>query len=252
MILSPDLKRRIRNKYMLFRSTLARRAMLSTPRLRNYKYVFIVTYGRTGSTLLQKILCNIPGCYIAGENMNALHGIYQSVRDSFILKKDYGYFHVPMDHPWHGAHAVNPQAFANQMIKAFVNNVINPPRGAKVIGFKEIRYLQVLDSLDGYLRFMANVFPDSIFIINTRAATSVGKSGWWKDSDQDKLSADIVRFESIADQVMADLPAQFVKISYEDWNKNPEALRPVYAKLGEHFDRDIIQSILDVPLKHLK
>jgi Sulfotransferase family len=252
MILSPDLPRRIRNKYMLLRSYFSRVATPQASRLGRYKYVFIITYGRTGSTLLQKILCHIPGYYIAGENMNALYGIYESYRNSRVLKSEFGYFHVPSDHPWHGAHAVNPEDFARQMAEAFVTNVISPPRNAKVIGFKEIRYMLVLDSLGGYLRFMADVFPESIFIFNTRAATSVGKSGWWKDKDQADLAADIARLESIVESVMTDHAAQFVRISYEEWSKNPDALKPVFAKLGAEFDPNAIQAILDVPLKHLK
>jgi hypothetical protein len=252
MIISPDLQRRIRNKLMLLRSHLSRTKTSSGSRLYGYKYLFIITYGRTGSTLLQKILCTIPGYYIAGENQNAFFGIYESYRSSHILKKDFGYFHVPSDHPWHGAHAVNPDGFASQMAEAFVTHVINPPRTAKVIGFKEIRYMQILDSLDDYLRFMASVFPDSIFIINTRAAKAVGQSAWWKDSDQDALAESISRLESITGKVMADLPSQFIKISYDEWSKNPDALKPVYEKLGEKFDRNAIQAVLDVPLKHLK
>jgi glucose-6-phosphate dehydrogenase assembly protein OpcA len=99
---------------------------------------------------------------------------------------------------------------------------------------------------------MAGVFPDSIFIINTRAAKAVGQSAWWKDSDQEALADNISRLEAIADKVMADLPSQFIKISYDEWSKNPDALKPVYEKLGEKFDRNIIQAVLDVPLKHLK
>lgn len=42
--------------------------------------LLIVTYGRSGSTLLQSMLQTIPGAHIAGENYNALHPIFQSVR----------------------------------------------------------------------------------------------------------------------------------------------------------------------------
>ena len=39
-------------------------------------YIFIVTYGRSGSTLLQGILNSIPGYLVRGENRQALRHLY--------------------------------------------------------------------------------------------------------------------------------------------------------------------------------
>ena len=40
--------------------------------------VLIVTYGRSGSTLLQGILNSIEGCLIRGENDNFCFALYQA------------------------------------------------------------------------------------------------------------------------------------------------------------------------------
>jgi hypothetical protein len=53
---------------------VARRLQEGTgPRARrDLGYVFIVTYGRSGSTLLQGVLNSIPGYLVRGENRQAL------------------------------------------------------------------------------------------------------------------------------------------------------------------------------------
>ena len=40
-------------------------------------FVFVVTYGRSGSTLLMGLLNSIPGFLIRGENWDALHHLFR-------------------------------------------------------------------------------------------------------------------------------------------------------------------------------
>ena len=40
--------------------------------------LLIVTYGRSGSTILQSLAQTIPGCHTAGENYNALEGLFRA------------------------------------------------------------------------------------------------------------------------------------------------------------------------------
>ena len=213
---------------------------------------FIVTYGRTGSTLLQKILGTLPGYYMAGENYNTLYGIYIAHRNAGVLARKYGPGYQKIDHPWHGACAADPDLFARRMIDAFVSTILRPPRGSRVIGFKEIRYLDILDDLYDYLMFMGDYFRPAKFVINTRMFEDVAKSSWWQEWDQGKLAADITRFNDITDRVVAEHPDRFVKVAYEDWTTDPDALRPMFATLGEEFDREKVADILGVKLTHTR
>jgi hypothetical protein len=242
----PPLPQRIATKLRRIASRL-QRVSFGRP---DYSYVFIITYGRTGSTLLQKLIGSIPGTYVAGENHNALHGAFAAWRDATVLRTKYGWGFQPIDHPWHGALAADPDGYARAMVDGFVRHILKPPRSAKRVGFKEIRYLT--DDLAAYLRFIDRFLAPAVFLINTRHIDQVAKSAWWKDVDRDQLAADIARFEAVTDILVAECPDRFIKIDYGDWTTNPESLRPVYAMLGARFDAADVARTLTVQLDHMK
>src|SRR5215213_881342 len=47
------------------------------PSAQGLGYVFVVTYGRSGSTLLMGLLNSIPGYLVRGENWDALHHLFE-------------------------------------------------------------------------------------------------------------------------------------------------------------------------------
>jgi Sulfotransferase family len=251
-VTKPPISTRVRNKLALWQSKSERKGSATGAAAEYYKYLFIITFGRTGSTLLQKLLCTIPGYYIAGENHDAIYGLYHSYKQSKLVKEKHGYAHLGSDHPWHGGHAIEPGAYGEALINAFVAHVINPPRSAKTIGFKEIRYLSHLDELGEILDFMMAFFPGSRFIVNSRSASATGKSGWWADADQEKLASNIAAFDQMSDRYCTANPERFLKVHYEEWTANVHALQPVYQWLDESFDARDVQSILNVRLTHLQ
>lgn len=214
------------------------------------RYVFIVTYGRTGSTLLQKLIGEMPGVYMAGENHDCLRGVFEAWRDAVILKERYGWGFQAADHPWHGAHVADPDGYARAMAAAFVAHILKPPRGARTVGFKEIRYLT--PDLRDYLLFIDRFLAPATFVINTRSIDEVSRSAWWKDADHDQLAADVARFEAITDALVAEFPDRFVKLDYARWTRDPEALRPLHAMLSAPFNRDRVAATLAVRLEHMR
>jgi len=245
--IKPPLPTRLHTKWRRFKSWAARLPLGAEPPQR---HLFIITYGRTGSTLLQKLLGSIPGVYMAGENHNSLHGAFVAWQNATILKQKYGWGHEPIDHPWHGADAVDPNAYARAMVEAFVTHVLRPPRGKTTVGFKEIRYLT--EDLREYLLFIDRFLSPAVFVINTRSVEQVAQSAWWKDADKDQLAANVARFEAITDALVSDFPDRFVKVDYARWTKDPEALRPLYAILGADFDPAAIAATLSVRLEHMR
>src|SRR4029077_10406017 len=71
-------------------------------------FVFIITYGRSGSTLLQKIISTIPGSHFNGENCDTLGGLYTSFRNAQFAKDDQGREpRKSSGDPWRGAHLID-------------------------------------------------------------------------------------------------------------------------------------------------
>ena len=242
----PSLKFRAQTRLKRYGERLRR----AGPTVRPERFVFIVTYGRTGSTLLQKVLNAMPGVYVAGENYDVVRGLFEAWRSATVLKDKYGWGHQAADHPWHGALVADPGAFARSLADSFVDTILKPPRGTRTAGFKEIRYLT--PDLREQLEFMALAFAPALFIFNTRSVEEVARSAWWQDSDKGQLAADIARFEAVADAFVAGNPGRCVKVDYARWTIDPEALRPVHDLLGAPFDPAAVARLLSVRLEHLR
>lgn len=213
--------------------------------------IFIITYGRSGSTLLQTVLQSVPGAHIIGENGNILAPIWQAFRKAKGTKATWSARgSAEPTHPWHGADNFRPEAFAARMVKSFVDELLRPPATARWIGFKEIRYAEFGDDLPRYLDFMARHFKNAVFVFNTRDAESVSKSGWWRTKDHDEVVAMVrgqdARFKAYA----AAHPRSCFVNSFERMLAEPESLKPLFAMLGEDFDRDAITNILSNKLRH--
>lgn len=212
--------------------------------------VFIVTYGRSGSTLLQNLLMTIPGCVIRGENHNMMEPIWQAAMRCRMTRGTWGQEHRPPTHPWHGADGIRPWPFAASMIDGFVDHVLCPPPGARWFGFKEIRYNALGGHFAEMLDFMAAHFKNAHFVFNTRRIEDVMKSAWWTEWKPDEITA-LVRD---MDRRFADYhdahPGRTRITRYEEFATDPGALREVFDMLEEPMDRDRIQAVLRHRLSH--
>lgn len=212
--------------------------------------LFIVTYGRSGSTLLQRLIQTIPGCTLRGENFNAIEGIWQSAGRVRKTRSLWGKEKQPELSPWYGADQVRPQIYANALIDAMIAHVLRPPRDARYFGFKEIRYITLDDRFPEVLDFMRAHFKDAFFIFNSRNAEDVLKSAWWKNKNPNHIRKMVARMDARFADYRASHPDHSELLSYESFSKNPAALRPLFDKLGESFDEGQMRIILSEKLNH--
>jgi hypothetical protein len=157
------------------------RAARHTGRVGDYRYVFVLTYGRSGSTVLAGLLNAIPGYRVRGENYNVLYRLYQA--DAAIARaceRFSGAEHLEPRSAWYGTPLVRPHRFRAALVDAFVTEVLRPRRGDRVLGFKEIRCTPAhIPDLDDYLAFLRDAFPNCKIIFNHRDPAAVARSGWW-------------------------------------------------------------------------
>ncbi|RMH40575.1 MAG: sulfotransferase [Alphaproteobacteria bacterium] len=212
--------------------------------------VFVVTYGRSGSTLVQSVLQSVEGAHIVGENYQTLFPLFQSVQRARRTRNTWGKRDHPADHPWHGASRVDPSAFADDLVRAFVAHVLVPPQDARWIGFKEIRFNTMQDAFAPYLDFLAARFPNAHFVFNSRDGTSVSKSKWWARRPQDQVIGMVEEMDARFSAYAAAHPDNCVHLRYEDFVSDPGAFRPVFDMLGEPFDEHRVREIFAKPLTH--
>lgn len=215
-------------------------------------HVFIITYGRSGSTLLQSILNSIPGYKINGENHNALFNLYRSYAALVLSKHKFAVIGDRPNSAWYGANDLDAEAFRTDIVQAFSRHVLRPAPDTRVLGFKEIRYHRCGDEweLEQFILFIEKSFPNTKIIFNTRSLHDVEKSAWWADRNPLLVRGMVKKLDRIFHEAyMADRSRRFL-LKYEDYVKSPMGLKPLFDFLGEQFDYNRVKEILSVKLTH--
>ncbi|MBX3440016.1 MAG: hypothetical protein KF861_21175 [Planctomycetaceae bacterium] len=241
------------------RRVLAWRCHADRRSLMAWKGVIIVTFGRTGSTLLMGLLNRIDGYLIRGENKNCFYGLFgfwqslkltQAVNGNRILSPSDPFFND-----------LQLPAVAEQL-SHLARTVICGHESPSVFGFKEIWYasefypesspenrnelaLPDYEAFESYLDFLCMIFPQCCLLLNTRDIESAVRSDWWAN---DPVRAR--RFMEMAgDWYMRymDRHTNCFQISYEDVLRKSGRLREMYAFLEAAYDDAVVDRVLSIP-----
>lgn len=209
-----------------------------------YRYVFIFTYGRSGSTLLMGYLNSLPGFCIRGENHNALAhlcGFYRAAKETTgkVAKKSM----LPV-HPWYGADLIKPDEVSDTLRKAFVETILKPPADATVIGCKEIRInWNEIEDFDAFLTDVLEIFEGAKIIFNHRDILATSKSSWWKDTAHSYATIRSMD-QRLRDNRFTNAPNIF-HVEYEELIKGPEYARKLAEFLGVPFDGSVYKKVME-------
>jgi hypothetical protein len=134
--------------------------------------------------LLQGFLNCIPGVVVRGENaflVKALFDVYRRLRTCHARASGPG-TDLPQ-HPWYGVGGIDEEAGLRDLRALAATQLIGPDdaRRAAVVGFKEIRWYEVLpsDAIE-FLNFVEELFPPVTYVIHTRDLDEVARSGFWQ------------------------------------------------------------------------
>jgi len=210
-----------------------------------FKHCFIVTYGRSGSTLLQAMLNSLPGYVIRGENGGLVEFARLLVRR---LDRVRASSNPPSSSPsdaWYGLAAIDRTGLLRGLGEVLEREVIRPPADARCVGFKEIRYgPQDTPDLGDLLNFMSEVFERSCFIFNARRLEDVAKSQWWANRP------DSLQYLQSCEERMRTAHAsgayQSYWVDYDSYSSHPEELSGLFEFLGEPFDLQAVRDVLAV------
>lgn len=230
-------------------------------------YVFVVTYGRSGSTLTQSLLNSIPGYCIRGENGNLAYFLSRAVYvtstwDNYLwrradrnkpaaeqqkfLKDILG---TPRD-PWYGAENVDSLHFSRSLMDVFVRDILAPPEGTRVSGFKEIRFHEDRAFFLPYLKNIKESFPKARFIFQTRDPENVSKSSWWGTREKSDVLEIIENAEKLFHEFSDRNPNVCFTVQYERYAEGSAYVSEIFDFLGEKVDRAAISEVLNKKLKH--
>ena len=224
--------------------------------LERHRYVFILAYGRSGSTILAKLLNAHDGVLIRGENLNLPFRLMQAVAAAEDMRA-FGAEGRPdsPDRPWFGNRAGDPAAFARAVAEAFVAHVLKPGPETRLTGFKEIRntglHMQGAE-FARYLDLLLAVFPESRILLNSRDADAVIRSGWWADQPEAKARAAVLAADARFSAAAAAQPGRVTHLWHERTISDPAARAEILRFVGMEPDEARMQAALRRPLTHAR
>lgn len=218
-----------------------RRLRSSRRRFDDHGYVFVMAYGRSGSTLLQAILNSTPGVLIRGENRALPYYLHQFHKSALRDAAWAGEASRRKVNPFFGIRDYPADVAVDRIRELLLDTVLRPEPGTKVTGFKEIRWYQ--EDLPDYLAFMQQVFPGARFILNTRNLEDTARSSWWADNP-DALP----RLREIEDRMLSaaeGLGSSVFHLRYDDYRDDPAHLQQLFDWLGLDFDKARIAKVME-------
>lgn len=179
-----------------------------------HSYLFVLSYGRSGSTLLQGALNNSPKILCSGENGNYLRHLYEAEK-TLLKARDTANLPAYLDRPTQPFFGItnNPPANHPEIYRDLVRSLClaSCPKNKSpdFIGFKEIRYPWVED-LEDYLTWIDRIFLSPKFVLVTRELEDVINSGMYRELSESKKKQLLARFKTFET-----VTRQFVSLSSE-------------------------------------
>jgi hypothetical protein len=208
-----------------------------------FSEIFIVTYGRTGSTLLQALLNTAPGTDIEGENYGFLYFLYSAHRALQASRA-----HVAAEgldrvsHPFYGAsrrYRLDSERDIVELARRFLRH--GSP-SATVCGFKDVRY--DVPDLEDYLDFLKPVGARPHFVFVIRNHHDVLASGFMRKANGAETKSRLEAMEQGFGRFSARNPDCTSTIDYTDIAAAGPALRRLFERLGLAYDPDRIAATL--------
>lgn len=212
----------------------------------NFDSILIVTYGRSGSTLLMGVLNSIDGVVIRGENYDFCAHLYKGYKALLKTKEMGGKI---SQNPFYGSEQINVQQLLNDYSK-LVKTILLPNQKAlsgegSCYGFKEIRYSNHLAEFEAYLSFLEKIFPKTCFIFNTRNKEDVLKSveavGFYKKAFD---ISHLEKIESTFFDYINNHKKNTFHITYNDVIKKSEKLKGLFDFIGAPYNDKKIDKVL--------
>lgn len=156
-------------------------------RARRHQYVVVVTYGRSGSTLVQGLLNTIPRTLVRGEHSFWLVHLFRAY-DQLKSFRALHLAHAPMasHSAFYGLREVRPRAFLRSAQTLLLDSLLGDvdPAEVDVLGFKEVAWHRLREpEIEPFFDFLDALMPGCRYVLHERNTDDVRTSGFWKGAD---------------------------------------------------------------------
>jgi hypothetical protein len=186
---------------------------------RGLRYVFVVTYGRSGSTLVQGLLNALPGTIVRGENNFYVLPLFRSlalVRAFQELHREHN--QVDTTSAFFGLDQIHEADFVTATRELLTRHMLGSadPSTVQVLGFKEVLWHRIRRTeTEPFFAFLDDVFPGARYVLNERSHEQVVTSGFWRTAKPEEALQAINRVEVIQEHLRKTRPDRVLDVRYE-------------------------------------
>lgn len=194
------------------------RSVRPSAQARDFEYVFVVTYGRSGSTLVQGLLNTLPNTLIRGENNFYIHALFRAQALTRSFQRKYAKGSNQASSAFYGLRQIDLDAFATSAGELTVRQLLGDAdqRGLTRIGFKEVLWHRIRPAeTRAFFNFFETAFPGAKYVLNQRDHEQVLGSGFWQRQEEDEGKKALLRVEQIQEFLRQTRPAQTYDVRYE-------------------------------------
>jgi hypothetical protein len=188
-------------------------------RRRQLRYLFVVTYGRSGSTLVQGLLNTIPRTLVRGENNFYVLPLYQAMTRARAVKRKYtGPRSRRTTSAFYGLQELRLEGFAEHARRLVEEQLLGDAKRSHfdIVGFKEIRWNQISpEAQTDFFAFLDRAFPGVQYVLNRRNHDDVRTSDFWRGRGSDVFVDTVTRIEEIQEFLRATRPDRVYDVEYE-------------------------------------
>lgn len=224
-------------------------------------FLIPISYPRSGSTVIQRVLNTADNIFISGEKLGLINSMYSFVNNMKYMKKDlpkiFDYIDVNDDrNPAFNANNINIDGLIFDLIETIKNRIISPPKEKNTIGWKEnfiSPYELGEDKATEMLMFVSSVFPNCKFILNIRNPKDTANSTVWKLKEKSYEEIDQWRNWLIKlhkNKILGENNTCLV--DHDEWSINNDAIINSFINFNIPINVQKSKLILKEELTHLK
>jgi hypothetical protein len=183
-------------------------------------YVFVVTYGRSGSTLTQGMLNTLPRTLVRGENNLYLLPMFRAYAGLKNFKRKYGGpGSVKAASAFYGLGEVDLDGFASSVRDLTQRQLLGAVAPADIdrLGFKEVLWHRIKPKeWTRFFDFMDLAFGEPRYVLNRRDVAMASTSGFWRKEAPGEAQRQIGRTLELQDHLRETRPGRCFDTQFED------------------------------------
>ena len=215
-------------------------------------FVFVVTYGRSGSTLAQGMLNTLPRTLVRGENNLYLLPMFRAYASLESFKDKFGGpGAAKASSAFYGLREVDLDAFAVSVRQLVQQQLLGDvaPSDIDRLGFKEVLWHRIKpEEWSDFFGFMDVAFDDPRYVLNRRDVAMTSTSGFWQKKEPGVAEQQINRVRRLQDflrESRADrcVDTQFEAMTSDDRAVAAEQLRRLAEFVTGSCDDDLLAAL---------